>query len=108
MNLVDINLVPDVVVSEIDDEHTVAVANSETYCITVDPAKITDLNHLSEIVAHELVHLDQLGRGELVVDGINGCYIWKGIEIDFEDFDYDNAPWEIDADVRAELICTKL
>lgn len=88
----------------IDDEDVAAVTCSDTWEITLDEQKLLTPDDRELAVLHELVHVDQMNTSRLIVDIRDGAYVWGDIVIDFEDFDYDTAPWEIDAEIRSRGI----
>ena len=74
--------------------------------------------YIARTVIHELIHARQMRRGDLTYYGTD-TVIWKGIQykeyLDFnseyfvrldtlEEFDYINAPWEIEAVEESERI----
>ena len=53
-----------------------------------------DRDELINTLAHEMVHVKQYITGELSED----LDVWKGKKINSDDIDYDDQPWEIEAD----------
>ena len=51
-------------------------------------------------LAHEMVHIRQYVRGHLNEDMTR----WKGKEIDSESIDYDDHPWEIEAEKLGDVL----
>lgn len=55
---------------------------------------------LAEVIAHEMVHVAQNDRGDLVFDYDNMIFYWKGEKYTQEDLDqmeYYDRPWEAEA-----------
>jgi hypothetical protein len=72
------------------------IGSDVNYTIYIDPS----LNRTDaiNIIAHELIHLQQYYYDNLkVLDPLNGIVLWFGEKIDISKFPYDKRPWEIDA-----------
>lgn len=54
-------------------------------------------------LAHEMVHVKQYITGELSED----LDVWKGKKINSDDIDYDDQPWEIEADKVGDMLDEK-
>ena len=58
------------------------------------------LRRLLETIAHEMVHVKQFAKGEMV-DVVRANKIrWHGVDFDDEDTSYYDQPWEIEAHGR--------
>lgn len=80
------------------------------YCLPVDNGKnprtfdielnrSLKLRPLLETIAHEMVHVKQYARNELIENAGAGKHLWKGAWIG-SDVDYYDLPWEIEAHGR--------
>ena len=75
---------------------TAKILGKPTICIMADcPNEITH-----EVIAHEMVHVHQMQRGDLVFDYDNMLFHWKGQIYDaekLESIEYNERPWEAEA-----------
>tara|TARA_B100000424_G_scaffold271197_1_gene272941 strand:+ start:267 stop:728 length:462 start_codon:yes stop_codon:yes gene_type:complete len=80
------------------------------YCVPIDNGKSPrnfdiELNNslklrpFLETIAHEMVHVKQYARNELVENAGVGKHLWKGAWIG-DEVDYYDLPWEIEAHGR--------
>lgn len=65
------------------------------YVIRLDPRRYFREDPIYEILAHEMVHLKQYIKGELI-DLTNWATQWKG-DIYKDNIPYEQLPWEIEA-----------
>lgn len=72
----------------------------ELYYIVVSGALSQRL--LATAVAHELVHIKQMVKGQLRTT-IDGRFFWCGKEIFPADMDYFDLPWEVQAYAKQEI-----
>lgn len=71
--------------------------------------KNLSFNELKTLISHEMVHIDQIQKGDLVTFFSNYEYsIYKGDTIYFMKVSYENRPFEIDAHKRDSEILKKL
>jgi hypothetical protein len=54
-------------------------------------------------IAHEMVHVKQYAYGELNEEMTK----WKGQKVCARTIEYDDQPWEIEAETRAEELCNE-
>ena len=66
----------------------------DNYIIDIDPKQ--SMRRLLETVAHEMVHVKQYSRGELVELKTNKTK-WQGKVVNRKSLDYYDLPWEIEA-----------
>ena len=55
-------------------------------------------------ILHEMVHLKQYARKELIVYNSIGKYKWLNSKIQTGDDDYENLPWEIEASQTEKVL----
>lgn len=70
--------------------------------------RLKDEDDLLTTLAHELIHADQMQRGDLKING-NGTVVWKGVEYEAvspkNNYDkYRNFPWEKEARDGQEIL----
>lgn len=74
-----------------------------SYVITLD----ADLDEVTQLqtLAHEMVHVKQFHRGELSERG--PVFKWKGSVVDPKKVEYDDFPWEIEAEEMQQTLYSK-
>ena len=92
----------DVTVRKLTHEATEAygfaaeILGMPTVCIMADcPEEIQ-----SKVIAHEMIHIHQMVRGDLVFDYNNMLFHWKGKTFDktqLDEMEYNDRPWEAEA-----------
>ena len=69
--------------------------DDDTICsILMEVQAEQDRDEMISTIAHEMVHVKQYVTGELTED----LCMWKGHEIDSDAVDYEEHPWEIEAE----------
>lgn len=80
------------------------LSSSKDYIVEIDVRQ--DLDTFKNTMIHELVHIEQFYEGRLK-DAGDMHFKWNGkkILIDMSSLDiYNSLPWEVEANVRAELL----
>ena len=75
-------------------------------CISIILMEIDSTQSRNEMIntlAHEMVHVKQYITGELSED----LDVWKGKNVNSDDIDYDDQPWEIEADKVGDILDEK-
>jgi hypothetical protein len=64
---------------------------------------------LVRVIAHEMVHVKQLARGQLKykIDGEDEVAIWRGKHFDLDGVKYIDRPWEVEAYSKQEILSRK-
>ena len=72
------------------------------------PKRITDktIASFSVALAHEMVHVKQYAKGQMVSKGSNKCQ-WMGRVYNMKKTPYLDMPWEVEAFSRQELIARR-
>lgn len=112
-------------VSRFDSKYTVSFNITETKCngymnvdgdvieIVVSTARIANKLGALNTVAHELVHVEQVIRGDMEFNNDNGHIDWCGVHVKFSEIvslmknniaGYFNLPWEKEAYGREEEV----
>lgn len=66
-----------------------------TYFIYVN--KSVSKSNAIEVIAHEIIHLEQFWSGRLIVLNKSGLVNWEGEQFETLQIDYNSRPWEIEA-----------
>lgn len=82
---------------ELDVEAEMIQIDDDHYEINL---RSIDVEHLRTTVAHELIHVHQYVRGDLI--DYNGKMFWKGEVVDTSVVPYMELPWEIEAYLNEE------
>lgn len=76
------------------------------YLITMDLDSRLGLDKLIHTLAHEMVHVKQIAKGQLLQDGKK--IFWKGKKFYPKRMSYYNHPWEIDAWRHEKVLASRI
>lgn len=85
---------------EIRDYRALVFKNNNLYIMNI--YGVFTFSALKKMIVHECVHIEQMEKGDLIING--NAYTYKGVEYDASKIKYDKRPWEIDAIKRTDEV----
>ena len=83
----------DAMLAEIDFDDR--LKKPKEFTITVDST--VPMRRIMESIAHEMIHLKQYATGEMQDTDRSEVVKWKGLDINLQQWEYWDRPWEIEA-----------
>jgi len=83
----------DAMLAEIDFDDR--LKKPREFTITVDST--VPMRRIMESIAHEMIHLKQYATGEMQDTDRSEVVKWKGLDINLQQWEYWDRPWEIEA-----------
>jgi len=81
------------------------IGNGYQYVIYI--GKLSRIDYITAL-SHELIHLKQYYKKELILANNGKTPIWKGDTIDIKNYTYENRPWEKEAYDNQDKIAGKM